>query len=429
MVVVLLLLMVVMSLITIDRQEASGSAAGKQLANAVKARSTPQNIVIATPEGILDYEMAEAMRSALEGSPHRILAIVQGGPRDANLALQRIKQQGDILNVIVGTQASSKWDPLRNASAEILVPTSYLWPDFLMTDNLVTIAQRIVIIAIIAIGMTMVIITGGIDLSVGSLIALSAVVTGILIRDWGGGKDAGAMWLILASMGGMLACAVIGFSTGFLVAAFRLAPFIVTLAMMLIVRGVANVLSDQRTIHEIPESFDQLGKGYLGGIPYSVMLMFGLYAIAWLVMGRTTLGRQIYAVGGNEEAARLSGVPVKRILLIVYTICGLLAGLGGVILCSQLRSAKASYGQMDELTVIAAVVVGGTSLMGGQGKVLGTLIGALIIGVIQNGMNLVHMDDKTQMIVLGSVIVIAVLLDRVKKGQIDWLDVKGVFTR
>ena len=296
-----------------------------------------------------------------------------------------------------------------------------------MPDNLVTIAQRITVIAIIAIGMTMVIITAGIDLSVGSLIALSAVVTGILIRDCFGGKEADLFGLWCSGLAGIVACGAVGLFTGLLVAAFRLPPFIVTLAMMLLIRGIANVLSDQRTIHEIPVSFDVLGKGYLFGIPISVWLMFSLYAIAYFVMSRTTLGRQIYAVGGNEEAARLSGVRVKRILLIVYTVCGLLAGLGGVIVCSQLRSAKASYGMMDELTVIAAVVVGGTSLMGGQGKILGTLIGAFIIGVIQNGMNLVHMDDKTQMIVLGSVIVLAVLLDRIKKGEVTWTEIKSVF--
>ena len=197
--------------------------------------------------------------------------------------------------------------------------------------------------------------------------------------------------------------------------------------MMLLVRGVANVISDQRTIHEIPMAFDTLGKGNFLSIPITVWLMFLLYLVAHFVMSRTALGRQIYAVGGNEEVARLAGVRVKRILLIVYTLCGLLSGLGGVIVTSQLRSAKASFGMMDELTVIAAVVVGGTSLMGGEGKILGTLIGAFIIGVIQNGMNLVHMDDKTQMIVLGSVIVLAVLVDRIKKGQVKWSDVKNVF--
>lgn len=426
MIFVLLVLMAVLSVATIDRQQPVGYTAGQQVAELINQIASSKNILIATPEGKLDFEFATGLKEHLDDR-HRIVETIHGGPRDANLAMQRMAENGQSVELIACTTAASKWDPLQNSAAKKITPTGYVWPDFLMPDNLVTIAQRITIIAIIAIGMTMVIITAGIDLSVGSLIALSAVVTGVLIRDCFGGKEAGDLALWIAACGGIIACGFVGFTTGFLVAAFRLPPFIVTLAMMLLVRGVANVISQQRTIHEIPVAFDTLGKGYFLGIPWSVWLMFTLYLVAWFVMSRTTLGRQIYAVGGNEEAARLSGVRVKRILLIVYTICGLLSGLGGVIVCSQLRSAKASYGMMDELTVIAAVVVGGTSLMGGEGKILGTLIGALIIGVIQNGMNLVHMDDKTQMIVLGSVIVLAVLLDRIKKGEVKWSEVKGIF--
>ena len=437
---VLLALMAVLSLATISKQQSSGAAAGRALAAQILDVEDPRNILVVTPEGKLDIEMGAAFVAALAGSDHRVLGVVHGGPVEARSALSDIGDAGTRLDVIVTTDTSSRWDPVGKtasnlpefeslASRQLLMPSSYTWPDFLMPDNLVTIAQRIAILAILAIGMTMVILTAGIDLSVGSLIALSAVITGVLIRDVAGGKEADAIGMTLAAMGGIAACGVAGFSTGFLVAAFRLPPFIVTLAMMLIIRGVANVVSDQRTIHEVPASFETIGKGYLLGVPYSVILMFALYGLAHFVMTRTTLGRQIYAVGGNEEAARLSGVMVKRVQLIVYTVCGLLAGLGGVLLASQLRSAKASYGLMDELTVIAAVVVGGTSLMGGEGRILGTLIGALIIGVIQNGMNLVHMDDKTQMIVLGTVILIAVLLDRIKKGRVNWADVRGIFRR
>lgn len=425
---VLLGLMVVLSLLTIDQQQSSGAAAGRELARRINARPQPTRVLIITPEGKLDIELARALEANLQ-PPHEVVATVQGGPREANLALRRAATDGPAVNLIACTSVAGRWDPVAQSDIEKIAPASYRWPNFLMPDNLVTIAQRISIIAIIAIGMTMVIITAGIDLSVGSLIALSAVVTGVLIRDLAGGTEAGSLGLTLAALGGIAACGACGLLTGFLVAAFRLPPFIVTLAMMLLVRGLANVISNQRTIHEIPEVFDALGKGYLLGIPLAVWLMFGLYWVAYLVMSRTVVGRQIYAVGGNEEAARLAGVRVKRILLLVYTVCGLLAGLGGVILCSQLRSAKASYGQMEELTVIAAVVVGGTSLMGGQGKILGTLIGALIIGVIQNGMNLIHMDDKTQMMVLGGVIVLAVLLDRIKRRQIRWSDLKSVWTQ
>jgi len=426
MIFVLLFLMIILSAVTVDYQQLVGAAAGREVAQSINRIESPRNVLIATPQGKLDIDFAQSIEQEL-AKRHTVIAVVQSGPRQVSLALKQATASGQPADVIACTAASAKWDPVWQSPAQKIKPASYRWPNFLMPDNLVTIAQRITIIAIIAIGMTMVIITAGIDLSVGSLIALSAVVTGILIRDCFGGKEADLFGLWCSGVAGIVACGVVGLFTGLLVAAFRLPPFIVTLAMMLLIRGIANVLSDQRTIHEIPVSFDVLGKGYLFGIPISVWLMFSLYAIAYFVMSRTTLGRQIYAVGGNEEAARLSGVRVKRILLIVYTACGLLAGLGGVIVCSQLRSAKASYGMMDELTVIAAVVVGGTSLMGGQGKILGTLIGAFIIGVIQNGMNLVHMDDKTQMIVLGSVIVLAVLLDRIKKGEVTWTEIKSVF--
>ena len=424
MLLVLGLLVAILSVATIDRQQAVGGAAGKEIARRINRIASAQKILLVTPEGNLDFEFADGLRGNL-AAEHLIVETVHGGPREAKQALVRA---GDQVDFIVCTTPAAKWDPVANSGLEIAQPSSYIWPNILMADNLVRIAQRITIIGIIAIGMTMVIITAGIDLSVGSLIALSAVVTGTIIRDLFGGEQAGGGGMIVASAGGILACACVGLFTGILVAGFRLPPFIVTLAMMLLVRGLANVISQQQTIHEIPTAFETLGKGYVWGIPYQVLLMFGLYALAAFVMARTTLGRQIYAVGGNEEAARLAGVRVKRTLLIVYTVCGLLSGVGGVILCSQLGSAKASFGQMDELTVIAAVVVGGTSLMGGQGKVLGTLIGALIIGVIQNGMNQLGLDDKTQMISLGSVIVLAVLLDRVKKGQVKWSELRQVFS-
>ena len=428
MIVVLLVLMLIFSLVTIDRQEAIGESAGAEIAKRIKQNKDAKTIILITSKTNLDLEMAKGLKNGLNKSAHVIADVVQGEPIDANRALRKAKENGTTIDFIACTNQTAKWGPVKNAGYDLLKPEVYYWPDFLMPDNLVAIAQRITVIAIIAIGMTMIIISGGIDLSVGSIIALAAVVAGLTIRQLGG-SDAGTVVMLVGALCGMLAGAISGFGTGFLVAAFRLPPFIVTLAMMLIVRGVANVLSEQRTIHEIPAAFETLGKGNWYGIPISVWLMLVLYVCAHLVMSRTVLGRQIYAVGGNEEAARLSGVRVKRIQLTVYTVCGLLAGLGGVIMTSQLRSAKADYGQMYELAVIAAVVVGGASLMGGQGKVLGTLIGAFIIGTIQNAMNIVRMDDKTQMIVLGSVIVLSVLLDRIKKRQVTWADFKDVFVR
>ena len=185
---------------------------------------------------------------------------------------------------------------------------------------------------------------------------------------------------------------------------------------MMVASGLAYMLSGGQSIYQVPSSFEWLGRGDdLVGIPNAVVLMVILYLFAHLMMSRTVVGRQIYAVGGNPEAARLSGVPVRRILLSVYAGCGALAGLGGIVMASQFRSGDPKYGLMYELYVIAAVVVGGSSLSGGTGKVFGTLIGAFIIAVIQNGMNLTGVQSYTQKVVLGLVLLSAVLLDLLKK--------------
>ena len=191
-----------------------------------------------------------------------------------------------------------------------------------------------------------------------------------------------------------------------------------TLSMMMIARGLAYMISGNETIPaaELPAEFNWLGGGsVLGPIPNPIVLMLVLFVVAHIMMARTTLGRYIYAVGGNSEAARLSGVPVKRVLLLVYTGCGLLSGLGGVILASRLSSGSAQYGMMYELHIIAAVVVGGTSLSGGEGSVFGTLVGALIIAVVQSGLNQRGISGREQDLVLGLIILAAVLLDMLNK--------------
>lgn len=302
------------------------------------------------------------------------------------------------------------------ANAVILTPRSYWWPNFLKGDNLLNVANQIVVIAILAIGMTMVIITGGIDLSVGSLIALSAVVATLLIRDMAGAEKAGALGMVFACLAGIAMCATMGLFSGLMVTVFAIPPFVATLGMMLVASGLAYILAEGQSIYQVPDSFVWLGRGAdLSAIPNAVVLMAILYAVAHILMTRVPLGRYIYAVGGNREAARLSGVSVGRVLAFVYTICGALAGLGGIVMASQLKSGAPTYGLMYELYTIAAVVVGGTSLAGGEGKILGTLIGAFIIAVIQNGMNLVGVESYTQKVVLGLVILGAVLLDMVKK--------------
>jgi ribose transport system permease protein len=196
---------------------------------------------------------------------------------------------------------------------------------------------------------------------------------------------------------------------------FRLPSFIVSLSVMMMASGLAFRISNGESIPEVPSSFLWIGGKSTLGIPNPVLLMMVLYTIAHIVMSKTVFGRYVYAVGGNTEAARLSGVPVQAVIVTVFTISGALAGLGGIVLSSQLGAGDPKFGDMYELEVIAAVVVGGTSLMGGEGKILGTLIGAFIIAVIKNGMNLINVDAFDQKIVLGAVLLAAVLLDTLRR--------------
>ena len=276
-------------------------------------------------------------------------------------------------------------------------------------------AKQIAIIAIVAIGMTMVIITGGIDLSVGSLIALSAVSAALLIKHVGGALDASTWNMVGCCALAILACGIVGTFSGAMVVGFGTPPFIVTLAVMMMASGLAYVLSNGMSISEVPASFTWLGnEADFLNIPNTVVLMAMMYAIAHVIMSRTVVGRYIYAVGGNREAARLSGVPVRTVTLLVYSISGLMAGLAGVVFASRFKSGAPRFGKMYELMTIAAVVVGGTSINGGEGRIMGTLIGALVIAVIENGMNLTNVGPYPQQIVMGGVILVAVLVDRIK---------------
>jgi len=264
--------------------------------------------------------------------------------------------------------------------------------------------------------MTLVIIAGGIDLSVGSLIALSAVLGTLLIRRYAGAEQATAAGMVVCCAAAVLACGAVGGLSGLVVTQFAVPSFIVTLGVMLMASGAAFLLTAGESVYELPDSFVWLGRGAdLAGVPNAVVLMALLYGAAHLVLTRTAFGRYVYAVGGNAEAARLAGVRVSAVVVAVFALNGLLAGLGGVIMASQLKSGSPTYGQMYELYVIAAVVVGGTSLAGGEGNVLGTLLGAFLIAVIQNGMNLTGVESYTQKVVLGAIIVAAVLIDRLKR--------------
>jgi ribose transport system permease protein len=425
MVAVLALLCVYYSWVTCEQQTPVGKAAAEQAAEQVETLCGARPTVLILSRGTReDQEFAESLASLLAKQGAGVAGTVKEGPADARRQLEALNASGSKLDAIVGDRDAIAWPVFENlrqrfpalGTVQTIAPHSYWWPNFLKTDNLLNVANQITVIAVIAIGMTMVIITAGIDLSVGSLIALSAVVAAALIRGWAGGEHAGTWGMLVCSIGGMALCTLVGVFSGAMITLFGIPPFIVTLAMMLVASGMAYIISEGQSIYQVPDSYVWLGRGSdLLGIPNGVVLMFTLYAIAHLVMTRMSFGRYVYAVGGNAEAARLSGVPVQRVIVIVYAISGALAGLGGIIMASQLKSGSPTYGAMYELYVIAAVVVGGTSLSGGEGKVLATLIGAFIIAVIQNGMNLTGVESYTQKVVLGVVILGAVFLDMLKK--------------
>ncbi|MFM7922833.1 MAG: ABC transporter permease, partial [Planctomycetaceae bacterium] len=251
----------------------------------------------------------------------------------------------------------------------------------------------------------------------GSIVALSSVTAAVFLRDVGGGASAGSGALAMACLLAVLVAAAAGAVNGLLVTTARLPSFIATLAMMLIARGLAQRITSQESIGDtwLPPAFKTLGGGSPGGLPNPVWIMIVLYAVAHFVMSRTAFGRKLYAIGGNPEAARLCGIRLQALKFAVFTISGGLAGLGGLLLSSRLNCGDPKYGDMYELEVIAAAVVGGTSLMGGEGRMLGTLIGAFIIAVIRNGMNLLGVESSGQSIVLGAVLAGAVLIDQLKR--------------
>jgi ribose transport system permease protein len=290
----------------------------------------------------------------------------------------------------------------------IFLILSVMSQDFLTVNNIFNVLRQVSINALIAFGMTFVILTGGIDLSVGSILALSSALTAGMLA---GGTDP-----ILAILIGLLAGTAMGAINGLIITKGKVAPFIATLATMTIFRGFTLVYTEGRPITGLSDavSFQMLGKGYFFGIPFPIITMLITYGILYFLLKKTTFGRGVYAIGGNEEASLLSGLRVDRLKLGVYSLTGLLSALAGITLTSRLNSAQPTAGASYELDAIAAVVLGGTSLSGGRGWIFGTLIGALIIGVLNNGLNLLNVSSFYQQVVKGGVILLAVLLDRKK---------------
>jgi ribose transport system permease protein len=412
---VLLLLCLLFSILTLRSQHPAGEGAARAIAKRIGADAGP--VLIVARGGEEDARFARSLAGRL--TPARMAGMVTGDPAALRAELTRSTYPADLTIVTLDSYEPTVRAVLESfpalARATVITPPSYRWPTFLLGDNLRNVANQIAVIAIVAVGMTMVILTGGIDLSVGSLIALAAVAaTGVIGHL--GGEGANGAGMLAGALVAILVCGAFGAFSGLTVTRFRVPPFIATLAVMQVASGIAYIISKGRPIYRVPDSFVALGRGAdpIVGIPYAVILMGALFIAAHLLMSRTTLGRYIYAVGGNSEAARLAGVRVNGILMFTYVASAALAGLGGVIMASQLKSGAPTYGLSYELYVIAAVVVGGTSLSGGEGRILGTLIGAFIIAVIQNGMNLTNVESYTQKVILGLVILGAVLLDRLK---------------
>lgn len=287
---------------------------------------------------------------------------------------------------------------------------SILNPSFLEPLNLLNLLRQVAINALIAFGMTFVILTGGIDLSVGSILALSsALIAGMIVS----GIDP-----ILAILIGCILGAIMGAINGLLITKGKMAPFIATLATMTIFRGLTLVYTDGNPITGLGENyaFQLFGRGYFLGIPVPAITMIIAFAVLWVILHKTSFGRKTYAIGGNEKAALISGIKVPRVKVMIYALAGLLSALSGAILTSRLNSAQPTAGTSYELDAIAAVVLGGTSLSGGRGLIAGTLIGALIIGTLNNGLNLLGVSSFFQMVVKGVVILIAVLIDRKKSA-------------
>lgn len=291
----------------------------------------------------------------------------------------------------------------------LCVGLSIATPAFFTKDNILNVLRQVATNSNLAIGLTMAIIIGGIDLSVGAILAFSGLLCASFISD---GMNLGLAVLLAFTLG-----ALFGLLNGLIIAYTNMPPFVVTLATQNIARGIVNVYANGQPISAMNPVFNFLGVGYFLGIPLPVIYSFVLLAVMILILGRSKFGRQLYAVGGNEEAARFSGINIKKVKIIVYTLCGALASFSGIILAARMYSGQPTAGDGFELDAIAASVLGGVSFSGGVGKLGGTIIGVLVLGVLTNGLNLLNINSFWQYIIKGIIILLAVYLDILKKRR------------
>ena len=281
---------------------------------------------------------------------------------------------------------------------------------FLTAQNLLTVARQVAMLGISAVGMTCVILTAGIDLSVGSVMAITNITGSMMMVNAG-------LPILPAVILTLLIAACIGLINGFLVAFVRVPALITTLAMMTILRGLSFVLCGGMPVWGLPENFKRLGQGYFGPIPIPVIIMVLIFICGWIFLNRTKTGRYIYGLGGNREAVRLSGVNTKKIETLVFVISALLTGLAGVIMLSRINTGQPKIGTGYEMDVITAVVLGGVSIMGGEGSLIGVFIGVLITGILSNGMILIGVGEYHQQITKGIVLLLAVIFDTMAKRK------------
>ncbi|HTS49981.1 MAG TPA: ABC transporter permease [Bryobacteraceae bacterium] len=281
-------------------------------------------------------------------------------------------------------------------------------PNFLTATNLSSVVRQTAVINIMALGMTVVIIAGGIDLSVGSILALAGLLGAMTMEHNG---------IAMGLIAGLIIGGACGMANGLMTTGLRINPFIVTLGTMGIYRGLALIISKGLPVHEIPPSFSYLGEGTLLGVPFVLWILLLCAATVHVILEHTRLGRYAFSIGSNPEAAFYAGVPVRFHTTAVYTLAGLLTGLAGMIEASRLMTGQPTSGQGYELTAIAAVVIGGGSLRGGEGSVLGTLVGAFIMGLLANGSDLLGTNPYWQQVIIGAVIILAVAFDEMRKRR------------
>ncbi|WZL75054.1 ABC transporter permease [Clostridiaceae bacterium 35-E11] len=300
----------------------------------------------------------------------------------------------------------------------MVIAMSILSPAFLKVGNLLNVVRQISVIGLIAMGVTMIIITTGIDLSSGSVLALAAVVAASFAQrsDW-----AAAMYpsltglpVIVPILAGLLVGVACGFVNGTIIAKTKIPPFIATLGMMTAARGLALLYSDGRPVSSLTNSYNFIGQGKIFGIPFPILILLVMAMFSHILLKNTKFGKYIYAIGGNENAAVVSGINVSKYKIMLYTYAGMLAGLAGIVLSSRISSGQPGLGVAYELDAIASAVIGGTSLSGGIGTIPGTMVGALIIGVLNNGLDLLNVSAYWQQIIKGVIIVGAVILDERK---------------